>query len=80
MMAAGRLPASFLVTHTFPLNQMEEAYDVFSRAADTGVLKVVLGEQPHDTVAVKAADQGKRRRMSDQTPSWMPSRTPAGAS
>jgi len=59
MMAAGRLPASSLVTHTFPLNQMEEAYDVFARAAVTGALKVVLGGHPHDTVAVKATSQGK---------------------
>jgi alcohol dehydrogenase len=59
MMAAGRLPASSMVTHTFPLDQMEEAYDVFSRAADTGALKVVLGGQPHDTVAVRAAAPGK---------------------
>ncbi|MFF4585363.1 zinc-dependent alcohol dehydrogenase family protein [Streptomyces sp. NPDC001388] len=55
MAAAGRLPTAQLVTHTFPLEQMEEAYDVFSRAADTGALKVVLGEQPHDEVAVRAA-------------------------
>ncbi|MFF5187650.1 zinc-dependent alcohol dehydrogenase family protein [Streptomyces sp. NPDC000345] len=54
MAAAGRLPTAQLVTHTFPLEQMEEAYDVFSRAADTGALKVVLGEQPHDEVAVRA--------------------------
>lgn len=59
MMAAGRLPTSSLVTHTFPLNRTEEAYDVFSRATDTGALKVVLGGQPHDTVAVQAADPGK---------------------
>ncbi|WP_329267770.1 zinc-dependent alcohol dehydrogenase family protein [Streptomyces sp. NBC_01451] len=55
MMAAGRLPASSMVTHRFPLDRMEEAYDVFSRAADTGALKVVLGGQPHDTVAVREA-------------------------
>ncbi|MGI5193236.1 zinc-binding dehydrogenase [Streptomyces sp. CA-288835] len=59
MMAAGRLHASSLVTHTFPLNQMEEAYDVFSRASVTGALKVVLGGQPHDTVVVKAAGPGQ---------------------
>ena len=29
---------------------MEEAYDVFSRAADTGALKVVLGGQQHKDV------------------------------
>ncbi|TPQ22473.1 zinc-dependent alcohol dehydrogenase family protein [Streptomyces sporangiiformans] len=55
MMAAGRLPGSSLVTHIFQLEQMEEAYDVFSRAADTGAIKVVLGGQPHDVVSVRAA-------------------------
>ncbi|KOG37267.1 zinc-dependent alcohol dehydrogenase family protein [Streptomyces resistomycificus] len=55
MAAAGRLPTSQLVTHTFPLDRMEEAYDVFSRAADTGALKIVLGGQQHDElVAVDA--------------------------
>ncbi|MFF3905604.1 zinc-dependent alcohol dehydrogenase family protein [Streptomyces sp. NPDC001848] len=54
MAAAGRLPASSLVTHTFPLDQMEEAYDVFGRGADTGALKVVLGGQQHEVVAVRA--------------------------
>ncbi|WP_327341601.1 zinc-dependent alcohol dehydrogenase family protein [Streptomyces europaeiscabiei] len=54
MAAAGRLPTRELVTHTFPLHRMEEAYDVFARAADTGALKVVLGEQPHEEVAVRA--------------------------
>ncbi|WP_406835519.1 zinc-dependent alcohol dehydrogenase family protein [Streptomyces sp. AHU1] len=55
MAAAGRLPTAELVTHTFPLEHMEEAYDVFSRAADTGALKVVLGAPSHDEVAVPAA-------------------------
>jgi alcohol dehydrogenase len=30
------------ITHRFTLDQFEEAYDVFARAADTGALKVVL--------------------------------------
>lgn len=30
------------ITHHFTLDQFEDAYDVFSRAADTGALKVVL--------------------------------------
>ncbi|WP_405566886.1 zinc-dependent alcohol dehydrogenase family protein [Streptomyces sp. NBC_01167] len=47
MLAAGRLPASALATHRFDLAQIEEAYDVFSRAADTGALKVVLGGPEH---------------------------------
>jgi alcohol dehydrogenase len=53
MAAAGRLPTGALVTHTFPLEHMEEAYDVFAKAADTGALKVVLGEAQHESVAVR---------------------------
>jgi len=34
--------AAKFVTHHFSLEQFEEAYDVFGRAADTGALKVVL--------------------------------------
>ncbi|MFH8798311.1 zinc-dependent alcohol dehydrogenase family protein [Streptomyces sp. NPDC017936] len=55
MAAAGRLPTAQLVTHTFPLDHMEEAYDVFARAAVTGALKVVLGGQPHEEIALRAA-------------------------
>ncbi|MET7850316.1 alcohol dehydrogenase catalytic domain-containing protein [Streptomyces avermitilis] len=55
MMAAGRLPAASMVTHTFPMDGMEEAYDIFARAADTGALKVVLGGQQHDALMVRAA-------------------------
>ncbi|WAX81490.1 zinc-dependent alcohol dehydrogenase family protein [Streptomyces sp. KMM 9044] len=55
MASAGRLPASRLVTHTFPLDHMEEAYGVFGNAAETGALKIVLGGQPHDVVAVRQA-------------------------
>ncbi|MFG2288204.1 zinc-dependent alcohol dehydrogenase family protein [Streptomyces sp. NPDC048595] len=42
MAAAGRLGLSSLVTHTFPLDRMEEAYEVFSHPADSAALKVVL--------------------------------------
>ena len=52
--AAGRLPTGHLVTHTFPVEQMEEAYDVFAKAAETGALKVALGGERHD-VAVPTA-------------------------
>lgn len=55
MAAAGRLPTGQLVTHTFPLQQMEEAYDIFSRAGETGALKVVLGGEQHAELAVPAA-------------------------
>lgn len=42
MLAAGRLPAAELATHRFALGQIEEAYDTFHRAAETGALKVLL--------------------------------------
>ncbi|RIH58782.1 alcohol dehydrogenase [Streptomyces sp. SHP22-7] len=54
MAAAGRLPAAGLVTHTFPLDRMQEAYDVFARAADTGALKVVLGGPRREVVEATA--------------------------
>lgn len=38
----GRLPVSQLVTHTFGLERMEHAYEVFSHGPGTGALKVVL--------------------------------------
>jgi alcohol dehydrogenase len=37
-----QIDAGRFVTHHFTLDQFEEAYDVFARAADTGALKVVL--------------------------------------
>lgn len=42
MVASKRLPAQKFVSHTFPLNDIMQAYDVFGRAAETGALKVVL--------------------------------------
>ncbi|MFD6191955.1 zinc-dependent alcohol dehydrogenase family protein [Streptomyces sp. NPDC060275] len=54
MTASGRLPTAQLVTHTFPLERMEEAYEVFSGAADTGALKVVLGSSQSGVVAADA--------------------------
>ncbi|WP_192342313.1 alcohol dehydrogenase catalytic domain-containing protein [Streptomyces sp. VITNK9] len=54
MAAAGRLPAAGLVTHTFPLDRLQEAYDVFARAADTGALKVVLGGPRREVVEATA--------------------------
>ncbi|MCY0962000.1 alcohol dehydrogenase catalytic domain-containing protein [Streptomyces sp. H27-H5] len=57
MMAAGRLAGAAMVTHRFELDRMEEAYDVFARAADTGALKVVLGGPQHDILAVPPQEQ-----------------------
>lgn len=42
LMRFGRLPVSTLVTHTFGLDRMEDAYEVFARGTTTGALKVVL--------------------------------------
>lgn len=39
---AGRLAPGTLVTHRFRLEQMEEAYDTFGRALDTGAMKVIV--------------------------------------
>jgi alcohol dehydrogenase len=46
-------PNSF-ITHHFALDQAVEAYDVFSRAADTGALKVVLTRSAGTTTESKA--------------------------
>jgi alcohol dehydrogenase len=42
LLRGNQLDADRFVTHHFPLEEFEDAYDVFSRAADTGALKVVL--------------------------------------
>src|SRR5947209_14669579 len=42
LISAGQVDAARFVTHHFGLDDFMEAYDVFSRAADTGALKVVL--------------------------------------
>jgi alcohol dehydrogenase len=42
MLVAGQLDIGHMVTHRFALDQIMEAYDVFSRPAQTGALKVVL--------------------------------------
>ncbi|MGW2202799.1 zinc-dependent alcohol dehydrogenase family protein [Streptomyces sp. NPDC001774] len=52
MLAAGRLPAAELITHRFELGEMEEAYEVFGRAAETGAVKVALGGPQHTAVSV----------------------------
>ncbi|WP_239170469.1 alcohol dehydrogenase catalytic domain-containing protein [Actinoplanes xinjiangensis] len=42
MLAAGQIDVTQLVTHRFALEEIEEAYDVFARPAQTGALKVLL--------------------------------------
>jgi len=42
MVASGRIPAEKMGTHTFALDQIDEAYDVFANAAAHEALKVVI--------------------------------------
>ncbi|MFD9123333.1 zinc-dependent alcohol dehydrogenase family protein [Kitasatospora sp. NPDC059571] len=42
MLAAGSLDVGGLITHRFGLDEMQDAYDVFSEAAASGALKVAL--------------------------------------
>jgi alcohol dehydrogenase len=42
LLTTGQIDAKRFITHHFDLDQFEEAYDVFARAADTSALKVVL--------------------------------------
>jgi alcohol dehydrogenase len=42
LIQSGMINPSPLVTHTFKMEQFEEAYDVFGRASETGALKMVL--------------------------------------
>ena len=42
LVSSGQLDAAQFITHRFALDQFEAAYDVFSRAAETKALKVVL--------------------------------------
>ena len=42
LIQAGLIDPSPLVTHHFGIDEFDAAYDVFSRASDTGALKVVL--------------------------------------
>ncbi len=42
LVASGQLDVSSMITHRFALGEFEQAYDVFSRAGETGALKVLL--------------------------------------
>jgi alcohol dehydrogenase len=42
LLATHQVDAGRFITHRFTLDEFDAAYDVFSRAADTGALKVVL--------------------------------------
>jgi alcohol dehydrogenase len=42
LVSTGQIDVKRFVTHHFSLDEFDEAYDVFARAADTGALKVIL--------------------------------------
>jgi alcohol dehydrogenase len=42
LVTSGQIDAKRFITHHFGLEEFEQAYDVFARAADTRALKVVL--------------------------------------
>ena len=42
LLSEGRLDVSRMSTHRFGIDEMQDAYDVFSRAGETGALKVAL--------------------------------------
>jgi alcohol dehydrogenase len=42
LIRSGQLNVAGFVTHRFPLDEFPDAYDTFSRAGETGALKVVL--------------------------------------
>jgi alcohol dehydrogenase len=42
LLSGGQIDAGRFITHRFALDDIDEAYDVFARSAETGALKVVL--------------------------------------
>lgn len=42
LVAEGKLPAEEFISHRYPLHDIIQAYDTFSRAAETNALKVIL--------------------------------------
>lgn len=36
----GKLPTEHMITHDFKFSEIEKAYDIFTRASETGALKV----------------------------------------
>jgi alcohol dehydrogenase len=46
LLADGKLDVSGLVSHRFTLDEMEQAYDVFSAPSETGAIKLALSRPP----------------------------------
>ena len=58
LISAGKLDPLVFVTHRFPLEQAEQAYDAFSAARDTGAFKVVLEGVKHQQLVPVGAPAG----------------------
>ena len=58
LISAGKLDPLVFVTHRFPLEQAEQAYDAFSAARDTGAFKVVLEGVKHQQLVPVGATAG----------------------
>ncbi len=56
LVTSGQIDARRFVTHHFGLDEFDEAYDTFTRAADTGALKVVLSRWNRDRLSYPPAD------------------------
>ena len=46
LLTSNQIDTGRFITHRFPLEEFDQAYDVFSRAAETSALKVVLTRTP----------------------------------
>ena len=63
LLATHQLDAARFATHHFTLDQMMEAYDVFSNASETGALKVVLRRASTGTITSGHPPPSARRRL-----------------
>ncbi len=58
LVSAGKLDPLVFVTHRFPLEEAEQAYDAFSAAPETGAFKVVLEGAKHQQLVPGGAAAG----------------------
>ncbi len=58
LVSAGKLDPLVFVTHRFPLEEAEQAYDAFSAAQETGAFKVVLEGAKHQQLVPVGAAAG----------------------
>jgi len=64
LVSAGKLDPLVFLTHRFPLERTEEAYDTFGSAGDTGAFKVVLEGAKHQRLVPVGAASGQEGDVS----------------